>query len=226
MTEQQTDPEWEAAQKKLKRRLGSMMLVCVMLAVPVAICTWRLFSVYGNMHQQEDWARAQLAKPDPNPQAYSILGADYLSKGEIAKSLPLLRRAAAEGPKRNSVLTYCYLAEADLRGMQSGVSTTSKAEALRALGQAESMAKAMPRGGAAATYYEIGRLDAQLGDLQGAVRNLTQARDLQRDDWVELGDGRRYRQPGVADLYAKQLGAAQEALDQSRLKRPAAAGNP
>src|SRR5882724_9302532 len=97
MDEKQVIPpsdEEALARKKLGRRLVSMAVFMVILAIPIGIGAYRVWRLRVGLHEEQLLAEAELAKPQPKPDAFGSLGAIYLDQGRIAEALPLLERAA------------------------------------------------------------------------------------------------------------------------------------
>jgi Flp pilus assembly protein TadD len=203
----------EAAQrKKLNARLRGMTIFLVILAVPVLIGGWLVIRVKRQMAAERSWAEAELKKPAPDPQAYGVLGSQLLSDGRTAEAEPLLKRAAElEAQEGKRVTARVLRAEALLEGLKKGLPGFSRDEAAKVVSEIEAVAPKLPQGRAAAAWHAAGKLWIHVGEREKAVKALAEAVRLQQDDWVDEGEGRRYKSRGVASIYAKDLaGAAQE----------------
>ncbi len=71
------------------------------------------------------------------------------------------------------------------------------------------LADGLPTGRQAATYFSAGLFYRQLGRQDEALVALQKAVALQPDDWVDEGQGVRYKKSGLAGYYQKMLAAAQ-----------------
>lgn len=203
------------AEKKLRRRMNSMLVFLALLAIPVAIGAWKLWSIYADIRASERWAQAQIASSKPDPRAYGILGSIYLDQGKLALALPLLQRAVQVEIEPDATgRDWLTLAKAQMRGSAQGLSQASRAQAAESLAQAERIAAKLPQGRAAATYFSAGIFYQELGQREQALRCLGKAVALQPDDWVEQGPGQRFKQRGIASYYAKMLAAAQSPAPQ------------
>ena len=179
-------------------------LLASLLTLPVALGLGRFTWIRWDMYQAERLAVADLARPDPPPAAYGVLGGIRLDQGRLAEALPLLQKAsdlewASRGDSRD---TLC-LAKAQL---QSG----HRAAAAAALDRAEVLAGGLAKGRSAQTWFSSCMFRRQLGDKAQALRDLRRAVALQPDDWVDLGAGRRHKTAGLAGYYQKMLAAAQQ----------------
>ena len=156
------------------------------------------------MHQAESVALADLARPDPVPVAYGVLGGIRLEQGRFKEAVPLLQKASdLEWASRADSRDTLCLAKAQL-GLKR------RAEAEEALDRAEALAAGLIRGRSARTWFSAGMFRRQLGDKAQALRDLSQAVALQPDDWADLGAGRREKTAGLAAYYQKMLAAAQQ----------------
>jgi tetratricopeptide (TPR) repeat protein len=203
---------WDEAQKKLRRRLSSMMLVCLMLLVPVLIGAGKLWLAYHHVHEAQDWAEAQLKLPQPDSKAYSVLGSVYLDQDKIADALPLLSKAVAlESKAGDSTQDHLTFAKAQILGLKEGVAGCSAQSADQALQEALKLADKLPQGRKAATYHGAGMFYLEnLKDKAKAVACLSVASQLQKDDWVDEGNGKRYKWIEISSAYAKDLAGAMQ----------------
>lgn len=198
------------AEKKLRRRLASMAVFLVLLAVPVGIGIWRLWVIHSDLKGAERVAEAELAKPQPQAFAYGVLGSVRLDQGRIAEALPLLQKAAAlelaQGRDTHDSLTY---AKAHIVGSERKVPGASLEGADQALKQALVLADKQPTGKRAATYFSAGLFWREMGGhKEQAVKALETAVALQPDDWVQGPAGQRYKSKGLAGYYQKMLAGA------------------
>jgi tetratricopeptide (TPR) repeat protein len=194
------------AQKKLARRLTGMAVFMFILAIPVFIAGWRLWNVRHGLKVEQRLAEAELQKARPNPVAYGSLGAIYLDQGRVAEALPLLEKAskieAAAGSGTQDTLT---LAKAHVVGAAMKVPGASRLAAEAALQTALALGDKLPQGRKAATYFSAGMFYRELGRKEAAQKALETAVALQPDDWVDEGNGVRYKQAGIAGHYQKML---------------------
>jgi tetratricopeptide (TPR) repeat protein len=214
MDEIQSDPpvsdEEAKARQKLGRRLVSMAVFMVILAVPIGIGAYRIWRLRTGLHEEQVLAEAELKKPQPKPDAYGSLGALYLEQGKIAEALPLLERAARiEAAGKRSTQDSLTLAKAHLIGSEKGVPGALTSSAAAALKQSLSLAEGLPVGRKAATYFSAGLFYRQLGKKAEALAALEKAVALQPDDWVDEGAGVRYKKAGLSGYYQKMLAATQ-----------------
>lgn len=197
------------AQKKLRRRLASMAVFMVLLAIPVAIGLWRMWDMHSDLKAAEAAAVAELAKPQPLPGAYGVLGSVRLDQGRLDEALPLLQKAAAfelqRGQDTRDSLTY---AKAHIVGAKKGVAGANLEAADAALRQALQIADKLAKGKRAATYFSAGIFWRDLGKKAEAVKALETACALQPDDWVEGPAGQRYKSSGISSYYQKMLAGA------------------
>ncbi len=211
-----SEAEALAADKKLRRRMNSMLIFLALLGLPVAIGAWRLWVIYSDIGASERWALAQIAAPKPDTRAWGVLGSVYLDQGKIAQALPLLLKATQVEVDRDATgRDWLTLAKAQMLGSAQGLSIASKVQAEAALAKAESIAATLAQGRAAATYFSAGLFYQELGLQDKAVAALSKAVALQADDWVDQGAGQRYKQRGIASYYAKMLAAATMPQDKS-----------
>lgn len=213
MDENQIVPSYDEearARQKLNRRLVSMAVFLVILAIPVGIGAYRVWRFYRGVHEEQLLGEAELKKGQPNPEAYGSLGAIYLEQGRISEALPLLEKAAQlEAVSKKSSQDSLTLAKAHLVGSQKGVPGATTASAESALKQSLALAQGLPVGRQAATYFSAGFFYRQLGKKSEALAALQKAVDLQPDDWVDEGAGVRYKKSGLSGYYQKVLAAAQ-----------------
>jgi tetratricopeptide (TPR) repeat protein len=142
--------------------------------------------------------------------AHCSLGSIYLNEGRISQALPLLAQSAtAEKKSRRSAKAHKILVEAHLEGLKKGVEGASRAGALRALDSLQAYADTLPQGAAAAAWHGAGKLYQHLGIREKALESLKKASELQPDDWVDLGGGRRYKHRGISSAYQKDYSGAQ-----------------
>jgi tetratricopeptide (TPR) repeat protein len=214
MDEIQTDPllfdDEAKARQKLARRLVSMAVFMVILAVPIAIGAYRIWRLRTGLREEQLLAEAELKKPQPKPDAYGSLGALYLEQGRIAEALPLLEQAARiEAAGKRGTQDSLTLAKAHLLGSEKGVPGALTSSAAAALKQSLSLAEGLPVGRKAATYFSAGLFYRQLGQKAEALAALEKAVALQPDDWVDEGAGVRYKKAGLSGYYQKMLAATQ-----------------
>lgn len=201
--------EWEKAQKKYRARMRGMTIFCLMLAVPIGIGAYLVWRVNARMAEDKAWALAELKKPAPDELAYGALGSIYLNEGKIAESLPLLKRAAALELKagKGSGAQMIYV-EALLEGIKKNLPGADRNEALATLAGMLLAAEALPQGPAAAAWHGAGKLYQHLGLKDEALKCLKKAQEMQPDDWVDEGGGRRYKHRGIASTYQKDYSGA------------------
>lgn len=213
MDENQTVPPFDEeaeARRKLNRRLVSMGVFLVVLAIPVMIGAYRVWRFKAGLHEEQALAETELRKPSPRPEAYGSLGAIYLDQGRLAEALPLLEKAAAlEAAAKSGTQDTLTLAKAYLLGSQQGVNGATQAHAAEALKRSLTLAEGLPTGRQAATYFSAGLFYRQLGRKDEALVALQKAVALQPDDWVDEGQGVRYKKSGLSGYYQKMLAAAQ-----------------
>lgn len=213
MDENQIVPSFDdeaRARQKLNRRLVSMGVFLVILAVPVAIGVARVWNFRHGIQEEQRLAETELQKAQPNPQAFGSLGSIYLDQGRLDEALPLLEKAAAiEGASKAGTQDHLTLAKALILGSQKGLPGASQAKAAEALQQSLALAEGLPSGRKAATYFSAGIFYRQLGRKDEALKALEKAAALQPDDWVDEGQGVRYKKSGLASYYQKMLAAAQ-----------------
>jgi tetratricopeptide (TPR) repeat protein len=213
MDEEQVIPsadEEARARQKLGRRLVSMAVFMVILAVPIGIGAYRVWRLRTGLHEEQLLAEAELTKAQPKADAYGSLGAIYLDQGRIAEALPLLERAAQiEAAGKKDTQDSLTLAKAHLLGSQKGVAGALTSSAVAALAQSLELAQGLPTGRQAATYFSAGLFYRQLGKKAEALAALEKAVAMQPDDWVDEGAGVRYKKAGLSGYYQKMLAAAQ-----------------
>lgn len=201
--------EFEKAQKKYRARMRGMTLFCLILAVPIFIGAYLVWRVKGRAAEDKAWAEAELAKPKPDERAFGALGSSYLNEGRIAESLPLLKKAAAiEAKGRGAVEAHLILVEAHLAGLEKKLPEANAAEAAAALQEMLSYVPALPQGPAAGAWHGAGKLYLHLGMREKALECLKKASELQPDDWVDEGGGRRFKHRGIASIYQKDYSGA------------------
>jgi tetratricopeptide (TPR) repeat protein len=208
--------EWDKAQKKHQRRMLSMLIFCVILVIPVGIGAYKMWSFYRHIGEAQTWAEAELKKAQPDPMAYGDLGSIYLDQGKLEAALPLLAKAiefeARQGVSAQDHLTYAH---AQIQGTKRSLPGTSRELALKALQDARAIAEKLPQGRKAATNHGAGMLYLELGEQQQAIACLSLASQLQKDDWVDEGPGRRYRMRQISGAYAKDLAVALQTRSQT-----------
>ncbi len=206
---------WDKAQAKHKRRMMSMLVFCLILAVPIGIGAYKLLKLNRHLKQAETWAVAELTKADPDPMAYGVLGSLRLDQGKLVEALPLLAKAVAlESARGDSGQDHLTYAKANIDGLKKQVSGASREEALKALAGAKELATKLPQGRAAATFHGAGILYKAMGEKDLGIASLKEACRLQPDDWVDEGNGKRYKRQQISGAYAKDLAAAQ--MDQPK----------
>lgn len=198
------------AQKKLRRRLVSMAVFMVLLAVPIVIAAWRFWRIQDDVRQAEARSLAELAKPQPMPAAYGVLGSIRLDQGRLAEALPLLQKASAlelaDGRDTRDSLTYAKALIAASKAKVAGASLDAADQALK---QALQLADKQAQGKRAATYFSAGLFWRDMGHKADAVKALEKACALQPDDWVAGPAGLRYKSRGLSSYYQKMLASAQ-----------------
>jgi tetratricopeptide (TPR) repeat protein len=213
MDENQIVPSFDEearARQKLQRRLVSMAVFLVILAVPVGIAAYRLWHLYAGLNEEQALGEAELKKPQPRPEAYGSLGSIYLEQGRIAEALPLLQKAAQiEAQGKLSTQDSLTLAKAEIEGSEEGVPGALSSSAAAALKQSLALAQGLAVGRQAATYFSAGLFYRQLHMKAEALAALQKAAELQPDDWVDEGAGIRYKKSGLSSYYQKMLAAAQ-----------------
>jgi tetratricopeptide (TPR) repeat protein len=213
MDENQLVPSFEdeaRARQKLNRRLVSMTVFLVILAVPVGIAAFRLWHLYAGLNEEQALGEAELKKAQPKPEAYGSLGSIYLEQGRLAEALPLLEKAAQiEAQAKASTQDSLTLAKAEIEASQQGVPGALTGSAAAALAQSLALAQGLAVGRKAATYFSAGLFYRQLHMKAEALAALQQAVALQPDDWVDEGAGVRYKKSGLSGYYQKMLAAAQ-----------------
>jgi tetratricopeptide (TPR) repeat protein len=205
-----TFDEEAKARQKLNRRLVSMGVFLVILAIPVAIGAYRVWHFWAGVHEEQALGEAEIKKAQPRPEAYGSLGAIYLDQGRIADALPLLRKAAEiEAAGKHDTQDSLTLAKAEIMGAQQGVPGALTVEAEAALRQSLVLAEGLAVGRKAATYFSAGLFFRQLSEKSEALAALQKAVVLQPDDWVDEGAGVRYKKSGLSAYYQKMLAATQ-----------------
>jgi tetratricopeptide (TPR) repeat protein len=200
--------EWEAAQKKFRARMRGMTIFCLMLAAPIAVGGYLVWRVQAHLGADQAWAEAELKKPNPDPLAYGSLGSIYLNQKRVAEALPLLKTAAAlEAKAKNSAEAHFLYVEAEIEAQNGAVPGASRGEALGALKDVLSYADSMPQGPRAAAWHGAGKLYQYMGLTPEAQVCLKEAWVLQPDDWVDEGQGRRFKDQGIASTYQKDYSA-------------------
>ena len=198
------------ARKKLQRRLVSMGVFLVILAIPVGIGAYRVWRFHRALNEEQALAELELQKPQPRPEAFGSLGSIYLDQGRIAEALPLLEKAAAlESAAKSGTQDHLTLAKAYLLGAEKGLPGATQAKSAEALKESLALAAGLSSGRQAATYFSAGLFYRQLGRKDEALQALGKAVSLQPDDWVDEGGGVRYKKAGLAGYYQKMLAAAQ-----------------
>jgi tetratricopeptide (TPR) repeat protein len=198
------------ARQKLQRRLVSMGVFLVILAIPVGIGAYRVWRFHQAVNEEQKLAEAELKKPQPRSEAFGSLGSIYLDQGRVAEALPLLEKAAAiELAGKTGTQDHLTLAKAYLMGSQNGIADATQAKAAEALQQSIALAQGLSQGRQAATYFSAGVFYRQMGRKDEALKALDKAVTLQPDDWVDEGKGVRYKKSGLASYYQKMLAAAQ-----------------
>ena len=187
-------------------------LAVPLLALPLGLALGRFALIRLDQRRAESLAEDELAKPQPRPQAYGVLGGIRLEQGRVAEALPLLQAAAGwEAAQGRDTRDSLGLAQAQILGAAQGLSNASKAAAGAALAQAERLAGPLSPGKRAQTYFSAGMFWRQLGQKDKALQDLRLAVSLQPDDWVDLGpEGGREKTQGLAVYYQKMLAAAEQ----------------
>jgi tetratricopeptide (TPR) repeat protein len=183
-----------------------------LLALPLGLPLGRFALIRWDQHRAEVAALAELAKPQPLPAAYGVLGGIRLEQGRVAEAIPLLQQAARwEASQGRDTRSSLSLAKAQLDGSALGISGASQTGAVAALQQAERLAQGLSTGKQAQTYFSAGLFWRQMGRHQEALRDLSLAVRLQPDDWVDWGppEGKE-KTPGLAGYYQKMLAAAEQ----------------
>jgi tetratricopeptide (TPR) repeat protein len=182
-----------------------------LLVLPLGLPLGRFVLIRWDQHRAEAAALAELAKPQPMPTAYGVLGGIRLEQGRLAEAIPLLEQAARwEASQSRDTRDSLCLAKAQIDGAAQGVSGASQGGAEDALEQAERLAKGLPTGKQAQTYFSAGLFWRQLGRHGRALQDLRLAVRLQPDDWVDLGPEGREKTTGLAGYYQKMLAAAEQ----------------
>lgn len=190
--------------------MTSMLAFLVVLAVPVAIGAYKVWKYYQKIGAAEAWAVSELAKPKPDPLAYGVLGGILLDQGKIAEALPFLDKAVViERAASESAQDHLTFAKAHIQGAQAKLESADKAKALKALDEATKIAAKLAKGRAAATWFGAGLQYKAAGEMEQAKRCFGKAVELQPDDWVDEGEGRRYKKRGIASYYAKVYAGSQ-----------------
>jgi len=175
-----------------------------LLALPVTLAVGRFSLIYWDRFQAERAATAELARPQPAPAAYGVLGGIRLEQGRLAEAVPLLQKAAdIERASRSGTRDSLSLAKA-LIGLGR------PQEAAAALKQAEALTDKAPQGEQARTLFSAGIFWRQMGRKAEALADLRRAVALQPDDWVDLGPGGREKSAGLSGYYQKMLAAAEQ----------------
>ena len=201
--------QWDKAQKKYQRRMMSMLIFCVVLVIPVGIGAYKMWSFYRHIGEAQTWAEAELKKAQPDPMAYGDLGSIYLDQGKLEAALPLLSKAVdLESKRGDTAQDHLTFANAQIQGSKRGLAGATREAALKALSEACAIAEKLPQGRKAATNHGAGILYLELGERQQGIQCLSLASELQKDDWVDEGPGRRYRMRQISGAYAKDLAAA------------------
>jgi|GEM_PF-3028036 tetratricopeptide (TPR) repeat protein len=183
-----------------------------LLALPLGLPVGRFALIRWDQHRAEAAALAELARPQPLPAAYGVLGGIRLEQGRLAEAIPLLQKAAVwEASQGRDTRDSLCLAKAEIDGAAKGVPGANQAAAAQALQQAERLAVGLAQGKQAQTYFSAGLFWRQLGHRDEALRDLRTAVRLQPDDWVDLGplEGRG-KTSGLAGYYQKMLAAAEQ----------------
>jgi tetratricopeptide (TPR) repeat protein len=182
-----------------------------LLLLPLGLPLGRFALIRWDQHRAEAAAVAELAKPQPVPAAYGVLGGIRLEQGRLAEAIPLLLQAARlEAANGRDTRDSLSLAKAQMDGAAAGLSGASQGAAEDALRQAERLAPGLAKGKQAQTYFSAGLFWRQLGHHQEALQDLGQAVRLQPDDWVDLGPEGREKTAGLAGYYQKMLAAAEQ----------------
>jgi tetratricopeptide (TPR) repeat protein len=190
--------------------MRGMTIFCLMLAVPICIGAYLVLRVQWHMAADQRWAEAELQKATPDPLAYGALGSIYLNDGRVAEALSLLKHASElEMKAENSAEAHIIYVEANIEGLKKNVPGASRETALASLKEMLGYADKMPQGPDAAAWHGAGKLYAYMGLTEEARISLKKAADLQPDDWVDEGGGRRYKHPGISSTYQKDFSGAE-----------------
>lgn len=191
-----------------KNRLWARLVAGIFL-LPLFLVLAHFIALKADRWQAEKAAEGELAGPAPKPDAYGVLGAIRLEQGKLDKAIPLLAKAAAleQAQGRDTRDTLC-LAKAQIEGAKAGVPGASQDQAETALKTALRMADKLGPSKRAATYFSAGLFWRGLGRKDEAVKALRTAVDLQRDDWVDEGQG-RHKSAGLSAYYQRMLASAQ-----------------
>jgi tetratricopeptide (TPR) repeat protein len=194
----------------MKRRLVSMAVFMVILVIPAFIAGYRLWRFYRDLGLEQAAAEAELQKAAPRPGAHGSLGAIYMNQGRVADALPLLQTASdLELKSKFSVHDTLTLAKAQILGSQKGLPGSLSVTAQANLRRSLQLAEAFAPGRKAAAYSTAAELYGLLGDKKAALAAWQRAVALQPDDWVDEGQGVRYKVAGLSGYYQKMLAAAQ-----------------
>lgn len=187
-----------------------MLAFLVLLAVPVAIGVYKVWKYHRGVAAAKAWAEAELEKPKPDPLAYGVLGGIALDQGRLDEALPLLAMAVkVEAARGESAQDHLTFAKAHIEGSKKGLPGAGREAALKALEAAQGLASKLPQGRAAATWFGVGLQYRSLGEKQRAIACFSKAAELQPDDWVDEGPGKRYKKRGIASYYQKVLAGAE-----------------
>jgi tetratricopeptide (TPR) repeat protein len=185
------------------------ILAALLFLLPLGLPLAQFLAQRRDSRDAERAAEKELSGSLPRREAWGVLGTIRLEQGRIAEALPLLRKAsqleAVAGLDTRDTLA---LAKADLDGCSRGVPGATRREAEQALERAEALAPKLPQGRQAAAWFSAGLYRQELGDRPRTLADLGKAVALQRDDWVDEGNGLRYKSAGLSAYYQKMLAGA------------------
>jgi tetratricopeptide (TPR) repeat protein len=177
----------------------------------VAVALAQFWALRLDQSEAQSAALRQLASSAPSRSAWGVLGGIRLEQGRIAEALPLLQKASSlEAVGGTDTRDSLALAKANIEGVRKGVPGASLDAAAAALLRAEALAARLAKGKRAATWFSAGLFWADMGRPADAVAALKIAVALQPDDWVDEGNGLRYKSAGLASYYQQMLAGASE----------------
>lgn len=199
-----------APARSARKRVWTLFVAALFL-LPFAVAVAQFWALRRDQWEAQAAAQTQLASPAPSRSAWGVLGGIRLEQGRIAEALPLLEKASSlEAIGGTDTRDSLALAKANIEGVRKGLPGASLAAAAAALLRAEALASRLAKGKQAATWFSAGLFWADMGRPADAVASLKIAVALQPDDWVDEGNGLRYKSAGLASYYQQMLAGASE----------------